>query len=452
MHRCSACGSTFPRWSGRCPQCGEWNTLAEQLPAAPPPAGARATALPPGGTHPGALPVPLAAVSREAGAPLPTGVDELDRVLSGGIVPGSVTLIGGEPGVGKSTLVFQIAAGFAAGGRPVLLVSGEETAAQVRRRADRLGGATDGVDLLATGSLHDILDACEQGAPELLVVDSIQTVADPCCGGVPGSVGQVATCAQRFVQLAKNLGVAVVLVGHVTKEGSLAGPRQLEHLVDTVISFDGDRHHELRLLSVLKHRFGAAGELGVLSISETGLAGVIDPSRLLLADRRAGVAGSVVVPLVEGRRPLLAELQCLVAPSPLATPRRAAQGVPASRLAIIVAVLEQRVGCVLTGMDVFTSVVGGLRVSEPAADLALALALASARSGVPLGEGVVACGEVGLGGEVRQVSHLERRLAEAARLGFGEAIVPLSAPAAPPGIRLRRVGDLGEALRLYAGA
>jgi DNA repair protein RadA/Sms len=446
-HRCSSCGSTFPRWSGRCPQCGEWNTLAEE-PSSSTPSSARSTT----GAPAGALPVPLAAVSLDAGTPWPTGFAEVDRVLTGGLVPGSVTLIGGEPGIGKSTLVFQLAAGLAAEGRRVLLVSGEETASQVRRRAERLGGPLPALDLLATSSLPDVLSACAQAPPELLVVDSIQTVSDPETNGGAGSVGQVACCAQRLVEQAKSIGVATVLVGHVTKDGSLAGPRQLEHLVDTVLSFDGDRHHELRLLSVLKHRFGPTGELGVLSMSARGLAAVGDPSQLLLADRRPGVAGSVVVPLIEGRRPLLAELQTLVAPSSLGTPRRAAQGVPASRLAILVAVLEQRVGCVLSSMDVFSSVVGGLRVAEPAADLALALALVSARYGVPLGEQVVACGEVGLGGEVRQVSHLERRLAEARRLGFSQAIVPCSAPRAPSGMTLLRVGTLSEAVQLLAAA
>jgi len=461
-YACSACRASFPRWSGRCGQCGEWNSLVET--AEQPGGGGLARAAWRGGLglgprlgaagcgRLGNTPVPLAAVSLEAGTPRPTGVGELDRVLSGGLVPGSVALLGGEPGVGKSTLAFQLAAGSGTAGLRVLVVSGEETAAQVRRRAERLGGAPATVELLATGSLGDIVAACEVAPPDVLVVDSIQTVADAALHGAPGSVGQVAGCAQRLVGLAKALGIATVLVGHVTKDGSLAGPRQLEHLVDTVISFDGDRHHELRLLSVLKHRFGTSGELGVLSMTSGGLVGIDDPSSLLLADRRPGVAGSSVVPLIEGRRPLLAELQTLVAPSALATPRRAAQGVASSRLAIILAVLEQRAGFPLARMDVFASVVGGVRVSEPAADLALALALASASAGRPLGERLVACGEVGLGGEVRQVAQIERRLAEAARLGFTEAVVPASAPKGPAGMMLRRVGSLSEAVALLVAA
>ncbi|MCU1489785.1 MAG: repair protein RadA, partial [Acidimicrobiaceae bacterium] len=407
VHRCEECGAAAPRWSGRCAQCGSWNSLVEERVVRT--VADEAAALL-------AEPVELAAISAEGGAPVPTGVAELDRALAGGLVPGSVTLIGGEPGVGKSTLLLQAAAQRAAAGGRVLLVSAEESPEQVRRRADRLGAAVEGVALLPTTSLSSALSAAERHRPDLLVVDSIQTVGDPGLGA-PGSVAQVRECAARLVAFSKQQGVATVLVGHVTKEGSLAGPRVLEHLVDTVCSFEGERHHALRVLSVTKHRFGPTGELGIFAMGERGLESVADPSAFLLADRRPGVAGSVVAPVLEGRRPLLVEVQALVARSSLATPRRAAQGVVPGRLALLLAVLEQRAGCPFAGMDVFASAVGGIRVHEPASDLALGLALASASLGVPLGEDLVACGEVGLGGEVRQVAQTDRRLAEAARRG-----------------------------------
>lgn len=396
--------------------------------------------------------MPLSEVGLEGGLPVPTGVGELDRALSGGLVPGSVTLVGGEPGIGKSTLLLQAAAAAAGRGARVLIVSAEESAEQVRRRAERLGAAVPGVSLLATTCLPAVLDAAGRHGPDLLVLDSIQAVADPAIGGAGGSVVQVRECAARLVAYAKGHGVATVLVGHVTKEGALAGPRLLEHLVDTVCSFEGERHHALRVLSVTKHRFGPAGELGIFAMTADGLEGVDDPSGLLLADRRSGIAGSVVAPVLEGRRPLLVELQALAAPSSLATPRRTAQGLPQGRLALLLAVLEQRVGVALGAMDVFASVVGGVRVSEPATDLALGLALASAAAGAPLGDDVVACGEVGLGGEVRQVAHTERRLTEAARRGFRRAVVPVSAPEPPAGISLVRVSTLAEAVASLIGS
>lgn len=393
-----------------------------------------------------AEPVALGDVPLEGGLPRPTGMAELDRSLAGGLVPGSVTLVGGEPGVGKSTLLLQLAAAWAARGGSALIVAAEESAEQVRRRAERLGAAVEGVSILATTSLPGALDAAERFGPDLLVVDSIQAIADPTVGAGGGSVAQVRECTAQLVHFAKRRRVATVLVGHVTKEGALAGPRVLEHLVDTVCSFDGERHHALRILTVNKHRFGPTGELGVFEMTPGGLAAVDDPSKLLLGDRRPGVAGSVVVPVLEGRRPILVELQALVARSSLATPRRAAQGLPPSRLSLAVAVLEQRVGCSLASMDVFASVVGGVKVSEPAIDLALCLALVSAAAGIPLGADLVACGEVGLGGELRQVVHTERRLGEAARLGFARACVPVSAPDPPAAMSVVRVATLLEAV------
>lgn len=387
----------------------------------------------------------LASVSADGGAPVPTGVTELDRALAGGLVPGSVTLVAGEPGIGKSTLLLQVAAARAAAGGRVLLVSAEESAEQIRRRADRVGAPVEGMSLLATTSLVGAAAAVARHRPDLLVVDSVQTLADPELGAA-GSVNQVRSCAERFVALAKEHDIATLLVGHVTKEGTLAGPRVLEHLVDTVCSFEGDRHHALRVLSVVKHRFGPSGELGVFAMGEHGLDSVEDASAFMLADRRPGVPGTIVVPVLEGRRPLLVEVQALVAHSSLGTPRRAAQGIVPGRLALLLAVLERRVGCSLSTMDVFASAVGGVRVHEPASDLAVGLALASAALGFPIAEDVVACGEVGLGGEVRQVASLERRLSEAARRGFRRAVVPAAAPELPAGMAALRVADLGEAV------
>lgn len=439
IHRCAECGAVAPRWAGRCSQCGTWNSLAEEQ--ASPPVGADA-AVP----EAPAEVVALSEIAASAGAPVPTGLEELDRTLGGGLVPGSVTLIGGEPGIGKSTLLLQAAGAVAATGRRALVVSAEESAEQVRRRADRLPMAVELVAVAATSSLPAALSAAEEYRPDLLVVDSIQTVADPAVAGGAGTVTQVREGAGRLIELAKRHKIATVLVGHVTKDGSIAGPRTLEHLVDTVCSFEGDRHHALRVLGVVKHRFGPAGELGVFTMGPEGLEGVADPSALLLGDRRPGTPGSVVAPVLEGRRPILVEIQALVAPSTLATPRRAAQGLPSGRLSLLLAVLEQRAGIALANRDVFASAVGGIRVSEPACDLALSLALASAGSGIAFPADLVACGEVGLGGEVRQVVHTERRLAEAARRGFGHALVPPSAPEPPPGMTCARVASVSEAV------
>ncbi|MDA8288479.1 MAG: DNA repair protein RadA [Actinomycetota bacterium] len=431
-HRCRECGTTAVRWAGRCPHCGAWNSLAEERVGA----GPRGLL---------AEPVALAEVSSEGGEPWPTGIAEFDRALSGGLVPGSVTLVGGEPGVGKSTLLLQLAAAVASSGAKVLICSAEESPEQIRRRADRLDAAVDGVSLLATTSLAEAVAAAERLSPELLVIDSVQTIGDPDLGA-PGSVAQVREVAARLVSLAKRRHIATVLVGHVTKEGELAGPRVLEHLVDTVCSFEGDRHHALRMLAINKHRFGPTGELGVFAMGEHGLVSVEDPSAFMLADRRPGAAGCVVAPVLEGRRPLLVEIQALVAESALGTPRRTAQGIIPGRLALLVAVLERRASCPLARYDVFASAVGGVRVSEPASDLALALALASSALGRPVPADVVACGEVGLGGEVRQVTQTPKRLSEAARRGFRRAIVPWSAPADCEGIELVRVRDLAEAV------
>lgn len=441
VHTCSACGATASQWSGRCSGCGEWNTLSES--SAPPPTAARQAA----SAAPLVAPVSINDVDQAGWAPAPTGVLEVDRVLGGGVVPGSVTLLGGEPGIGKSTLLLQLLAKLANGGAPCLLVSAEESAQQVRLRAERLEAMSPNLFIVAETALPNVLGAIDHLRPAFVAVDSIQTVFDPELGSQPGTVTQVRECAGALVQRAKQDGPAVWLIGHVTKDGQLAGPRQLEHLVDTVLSFEGDRHHGLRMLRAVKHRFGSTGELGLFDMQGEGLAEVPDPSGLLLSDRNENVPGSVVMPAMEGHRPLLVEVQALVGTEDNVPPRRSAQGLDPNRLNLLVAVLERHAGLgVLGKRNVYGSAVGGIRVAEPAADLAVALAIASTHRNKRIASDLVACGEVGLGGEVRLVSHMGRRLAEAARLGFTAAMVPASCPDGPEGLELVRVKDVTAAI------
>jgi DNA repair protein RadA/Sms len=389
---------------------------------------------------------PLTSLTGESVDPWPTGLAEVDRVLDGGLTPGSVTLLTGEPGIGKSTLLLQVASAMARRGLAVLYVSAEESRAQVRRRAERLGALCDRLWLAGDPTLDAIVGQLDDVGPQVLIVDSVQTVFDPDIDSVPGSVVQVRECSHRLVAEARSRDLAAVVVGHVTKDGAIAGPRLLEHVVDTVLSFEGDRHHALRLLRAIKHRFGSTLELGVFEMTDRGLGGVADAGRLLLADRQPGVSGSAVVPTVDGRRTLLVELQALVAPTPAFQPRRSSQGVDAGRLAVILAVLERRAGLALSRSEVFALAVGGVRVVEPGADLALALAVASSHHGSPLPDGLVACAEIGLGGELRHVAQLQPRLAEAARLGFRVALVARSAPARHPDLELVRAASVSEAI------
>ena len=392
--------------------------------------------------------MPIAQVDLTQSHAVTTGVTELDRVLGGGLVAGSATLLGGEPGIGKSTLALQVAAQVARGGRRVLYVSAEESASQVRSRADRLGAVHDELWLSTEAEVPALLAQARELQPQLVVVDSIQTVRDPALASAAGSVGQVRECAAALVRSAKTEGVALMLVGHVTKDGALAGPRVLEHLVDTVLAFEGDRHHSLRLLRASKHRFGSTEELGVFEMTSTGLAPVADPSLLFLEDRRTDVPGSVVVPVLDGYRPLLVEMQALTTDGAIGNPRRLAHGVDAGRLAMVLAVLAERVRFDVSRRDVHALAVGGVRVVEPAADLALALAIASSLCDRALAPDMVAMGEIGLGGELRQAHQAPRRLAEAARLGFTRAIVPRSAPEPPAGMHVLRASTVGEALAL----
>lgn len=441
-YACEQCGAEAPKWVGQCPECEVWGSVvevsAELLGAARGPVVLAESA---------PRPVPLTEVEPAAAGRRPIGIGEVDRVLGGGLVPGSVTLLGGEPGVGKSTLLLQALATMTAAGATALYVAAEESPEQVRMRADRLGPIDPRLLVVAETSVPYLLAHAAALRPDVIVVDSIQTVHDPDAPGVPGSVSQVRDSAAALTRFAKEHGTAVVLVGHVTKEGALAGPRVLEHLVDTVVQFEGDRHHSLRLLRALKHRFGRTDELGLFEMTGEGLSEVADASAMFLADRQVGASGSVVVPLMEGSRPILAEVQALVASSPAPNPRRSAQAFDTGRLAMLTAVLQRRCGLDLSHDDVYVSVVGGARVSETGADLAIALAVASARLDVSVPSKAVVLGEIGLGGELRSVPQAPRRLAEAARIGFTHAIVPESTPDVP-GIRLLRVRDLREALQI----
>ena len=433
-HVCADCGTVHAKWAGQCSGCGQWNTLVEEV------AVASAPLIPPAGSA-----APIGEIDPQTSAPAATGVGELDRVLGGGLVPGSVTLLGGEPGIGKSTLLLQL---LAAATGTALYVTAEESAQQVRLRAERLGAVRPDLFLLAETALPHIVAAIDDTRPDLVVVDSIQTVHDPALGSPPGSVVQVRGCAQQLVNAAKQRNVPVVLVGHVTKEGSLAGPRVLEHVVDTVLAFEGERHHALRLLRATKHRFGPTNELGLFEMAGHGLVGVPDPSELFLGDRRTGVPGSCIAPTLDGQRPLVVEVQALTTPAPPNVPaRRTTQGLDNNRLALLLAVLQQRARVPTGQHDVYASTVGGVRLAEPGLDLAACLAIVSAMTDRPLPPDLVVFGEVGLGGEVRQVAHTPRRLSEASRLGFGRAIGPASAPDPErSGLRLVRVATLPEAI------
>ncbi len=382
---------------------------------------------------------------------LPTGVGELDRVLGGGLVPGAVALVGGPPGVGKSTLLLQAAAGLARRHGPVLYVSAEESAAQLRNRAERLRAVHDDLWVTAASELPGIGEHLAQVRPVACVVDSIQTIRDPSIGSAPGSVTQVRDSAQWLVQRAREADVAMVLVGHLTKDGSLAGPRVLEHVVDTVVSFDGDGHQTLRMLRADKHRHGPTGELGLLEMTGRGLTDVVDASAMFLADRCVDVPGSAVIATIDGDRPLLVELQSLVVSSPLPAPRRSAQGVDASRLSVLLAVLQQRAGVPCANRDVYVSAAGGAKVTEPGADLGLCLAVASSVAGVAVPSDLAVCGEVGLAGELRRPTGVDRRLAEAHRLGYRTVLVPATVEPGRIPLRLLRAGSVAEALSLVLG-
>jgi len=437
-YTCTACGASFSKWSGRCDGCGEWNSIVEEKPLS---TGPTAKSL---GAKRGSK-VPLHDLATKEAPPprAQSGMVELDRVLGGGMVDASAVLVGGDPGIGKSTLLLQAAAKFAAAGVKTVYVSGEEASAQVRLRAQRLGLADAPVKLASETNLRDILTTLEAEKPDLAIIDSIQTMWLDTVDSAPGSVSQVRASAHELTTFAKRAGTAVILVGHVTKEGQIAGPRVVEHMVDTVLYFEGERGHQFRILRAVKNRFGPADEIGVFEMTGEGLAEVANPSALFLSERGEPAPGSVVFAGIEGTRPVLCEFQALVAPSPHSQPRRSVLGWDSGRLAMILAVLEARCGIPFTGLDVYLNVAGGIKITEPAADLAVAAALLSAREDAALPAECVVFGEISLSGALRPVSQTENRLKEAQKLGFTSAMVPSGGKTGTgAGLSLRQMGDL----------
>jgi DNA repair protein RadA/Sms len=449
---CQACGAVTPKWAGRCEACGEWNTIVEEAVEASPMAKGKPTA-------PGRRLAFVDLAGAAAPPPrAPTGIGELDRVLGGGLVPGSAILLAGDPGIGKSTLLLQAAARLATSGRRVLYVSGEEAVDQVRLRARRLGLHTAPLELAASINLRDIAASVSEAKDaSLVVIDSIQTMWMEGIESAPGSVSQVRASAFELIRVAKQMNAALVLVGHVTREGTIAGPRVLEHMVDAVLHFEGDRGHQFRILRAVKNRFGATDEIGVFEMGEQGLTEVPNPSALFLAERRGNISGSAVFAGLEGTRPVLVEVQCLLSANAGGSPRRSVIGWDSGRLSMLLAVLEARCGLKLGATDVYLNVAGGLRIGEPAADLAVAAALASAACDQPTDPACVFFGEVGLSGEVRQVAQAEARLKEAQKLGFAKAALPRRVAggnrklAAPEGLALDEIGHLGDLVAWFTG-
>ncbi|AZS73417.1 DNA repair protein RadA [Streptomyces lydicus] len=438
-YRCTECGWTTAKWLGRCPECQAWGTV-EEFGGAP---AVRTTA--PGRVTTAAL--PISQVDGKQATARSTGVPELDRVLGGGLVPGAVALLAGEPGVGKSTLLLDVAAKAASDAHRTLYVTGEESASQVRLRADRIGALDDHLYLAAETDLSAVLGHLDTVKPSLLILDSVQTVASPEIEGAPGGMAQVREVAGALIRASKERGMATLLVGHVTKDGAIAGPRLLEHLVDVVLHFEGDRHARLRLVRGVKNRYGTTDEVGCFELHDEGIIGLADPSGLFLTRRAEPVPGTCLTVTLEGRRPLVAEVQALTVDSQIPSPRRTTSGLETSRVSMMLAVLEQRGRISALGKrDIYSATVGGVKLTEPAADLAVALALASAASDTPLPKNLVAIGEVGLAGEVRRVTGVQRRLSEAARLGFTHALVPSDPGKIPDGMRVLEVADVGQAL------
>ena len=414
---CQSCGYVSPRWVGKCPNCGEWNTFVEE--ALPPMKFSRK----PSGAASRVEPVPLQEIDREEIARERTGIEEFDRVLGGGLVPGSLLLIGGDPGIGKSTLMMQVALRMK--DRVVLYVTGEESLRQIKLRADRLqAGNAEHILLFAETNLDLILDVIERGSPDLIVVDSIQTIFRPGLESAPGSVSQVRESSALLLRLAKTRNIPIFLIGHVTKEGMIAGPKVIEHMVDTVLQFEGEAHYTYRILRALKNRFGSTNEIGVFQMHEEGLREVQNPSELFLSERRYGASGSTVVASIEGTRPILIEVQALVTPTSYGVPQRNTTGFDIRRLSLLLAVLEKRVGLHLGTQDVFVNIAGGVRIDEPAVDLGIAASITSSLRDVPVDSTSVAVGEIGLGGEIRTIGNIDKRVQEAAKLGFKRIVIP----------------------------
>lgn len=439
---CQACAYESPRWVGRCPNCGEWNTFVEEAREQSAP-GKRDRQKPPG-----AEPIPITEVETTAGVRIATAIPELDRVLGGGIVPGSVVLVGGDPGIGKSTLMMQMAASLQK--QTVLYITGEESLSQVRLRADRLQPAPHKrVLLLAETNVDVVLQILERAPADLIIVDSMQTMHHPQLESAPGTVSQVREVTTHFMRHAKTNGVPVFLVGHMTKDGVIAGPRVVEHMVDAVLQFEGERHYAYRILRATKNRFGSTNEIGIFEMHDAGLREVTDPSAVFLAERKLDASGSAVVAAMEGTRPLLVEVQALVAPTSYGVPQRTSTGFDGRRLQMLLAVLEKRAGMRLGQYDVFVNVAGGVRVDEPAADLGMAVAVASSLRDIPVRADAAIVGEVGLGGEIRTIHHIEKRIAEAQKLGFRQLVLPRNNAQQvrnPKNISLIEVETIEEAL------
>ncbi|TAN39585.1 MAG: DNA repair protein RadA [Nitrospirae bacterium] len=443
-YQCQACGHTSPKWLGKCPDCGGWNSFAEEKSFS----GKRQASA--DDQYGRSAPLPLSAVEGITEKRVPTGISEFDRVLGGGIVPGSVILIGGDPGIGKSTLILQIFAGLSARPGKLLYVSGEESPQQIKMRADRLAASSDNIIVLPETSLEGIIDAASKIVPAAMVVDSIQTVYTQELPSAPGSVGQVRECAAKLVLLAKRSGIPVFIIGHVTKDGAIAGPRVLEHIVDTVLYFEGDRGHAYRVLRTIKNRFGSTNEIGIFEMSDAGLREVENPSELFLSERPLHVSGTTVVACIEGTRPIMVELQALVSQTSFGMPRRTSIGVDFNRANLLTAILEKRAGLQLGGMDIFLNVVGGMKIVEPAIDLGIITTIASSAREVPVDPQTFVFGEVGLSGEIRAVAQAEARLKEAAKIGFNHAVIPAGNAAKLKGdfgLRITGVKDVSECLK-----
>ncbi|WP_433944263.1 DNA repair protein RadA [Paenibacillus sp. SN-8-1] len=441
---CTECGYESPKWYGKCPGCSSWNTMVEETEKVVKTQGLTSGLFQ---TKEKAQPI----INIESGKEprVQTGIGELNRVLGGGVVPGSLVLVGGDPGIGKSTLLLQTSYEMAKAGLRVLYISGEESVKQTKLRAERLGALSAELFVLCESNMDSIEEAIESVSPDFLVIDSIQTVYLPEVTSAPGSVSQVRECTARFMRIAKGQGIATVLVGHVTKEGAIAGPRLLEHMVDCVLYFEGERHHSYRLLRAVKNRFGSTNEIGIFEMNEVGLTEVVNPSELFLSERPLGVAGSTVVASMEGTRPMLVELQALISSTHFPSPRRMGTGVDHHRMNLIIAVLEKRMGMFLQTQDAYVNVAGGVRLDEPAVDLAIAVSIASSFRDIPTKPDDVIFGEVGLTGEVRAVSRAEQRVREAQKLGFKRVILPeksLKGWKSPKGIQLIGVNTVAEAL------
>ena len=451
IYLCGSCGYETPRWMGKCPGCGSWNTLEEQAPQASAQPAAKTLKQRPGT---GAQAMRLRDIPEENTARASTGIGELDRVLGGGVVEGSLMLVGGDPGIGKSTLLLQASENLAKAGARVLYISGEESARQIKMRARRLGVESNNLLILSENAMDAAEKRWEEIQPDYMIIDSIQTMYRPDMASAPGSVSQVRECASLLMRMAKTSGCAVFLVGHVTKEGAIAGPRILEHMVDVVLYFEGDRQHEYRILRAVKNRFGSVNELGLFQMHENGMMPVENPSEMLLSTRAKNVPGSCVHCAIEGSRPMLVDVQALALQTAYGNPRRTTNGFDGGRLALLLAVLEKRAGVSLFNQDVYINIAGGLALSEPAADLPFCAAVASSVKGVSIPSDWAVMGEVGLAGEIRSISQAERRLAECARLGFKTAVMPrenMKRIRAPEGMRVYGVETLFEALSIMMG-